>query len=234
MVVTIPANLIYTQVKDNLPIQLYQVDGTLWNGSAQTLIAKNGDFRAHTISWKLRPLSLLLGKISIHTKFVTKGGYGDLIINRSLLGKTSLRNINIKIPIADLKPFLQTVPVDLQGVLDGQFDSIELSDNMKIAAADGTLSWNHAIINALSEIKIGDIILTLKPTDEGSEGIIESKDGGPLEINGILQLSADGSYDFKGDLKAKARAPRELKQALQFIGRPGPDGKITLNSSGTL
>ncbi len=233
LVLTLPANFIHAQIKDNLPVKLYQVEGTLWSGHAQTLITPNG-FRAQAISWKFRPLSLLLGKMSFKTKFITEGGYGNVIFNRGLLGSLSLNEVDIKIPITDLKPFLKTVPVDIKGVLDGQLEEVELSDTMMIASASGTLSWNHAIIDALSELKVGDFILTLEPNDDGTKGVIKSKDGGPLEMNGILQLNADGNYDFKGELKAKARAPRELKQALQFIGRAGPTGKIPLKTSGTL
>ncbi len=233
MVLTLPASFIHTQIKDNLPVKLYQVDGSLWNGHAQTLITEN-NFRAQAISWEFRPLSLLLGKISFSTKFITEGGYGNVIVNRGFFGSMSLSDVNIKMPITDLKPFLQTVPVGLKGVLDGQLEDIEFSDNMMITSASGTLSWNHAIIDALSELRVGDFTLELEPTDDGTKGIIKSKEGGPLEMEGILQLKADGNYDFKGELKAKARAPRELKQALKFIGKAGPTGKIPLSTSGTL
>ncbi|HEB62902.1 MAG TPA: type II secretion system protein N [Gammaproteobacteria bacterium] len=233
LVLTIPANFIHAQIKETLPAKLYQVDGTLWSGRAETLIAPNG-FRVQAISWEFRPLSLLLGKISIDTKFITEGGYGNLTLNRGLFGGLNLSDIDIKMPITDLKPFLQTVPVDLKGVLDGQLEEIEFSDNMKVASASGRLTWNHAVIDALSELKIGDFTLALEPTDDGTKGVIKSKEGGPLEMNGILQLNVDGHYDFKGELKAKARAPRELKQALQFIGKADPTGKIPLKTSGTL
>ncbi len=230
---TLPASFIHAQIKSSTSVKLYQVEGTLWSGYAQTLVAPNG-FRAQAISWKFRPLSLLLGKISISTKFITEGGYGNVIVNRGLLGSFSLSDIDIKMPITDLKPFLQEVPVDLKGVVDGQLEEIEFSDNMMITSASGILSWNHAIIDALSELKVGDFTLVLEPNDDGTKGVIKSKDGGPLEMDGVLQLKEDGQYDFKGELKAKARAPRELKQALQFIGRVGPTGKIPLRLSGSL
>jgi general secretion pathway protein N len=58
--------------------------------------------------------------------------------------------------------------------------------------------------------------------------------GGPVQINGTLQLKPDRTYLIDGLIAARPDAPRDVSNALQFLGAPDAQGRRPFSLSGSL
>jgi hypothetical protein len=57
--------------------------------------------------------------------------------------------------------------------------------------------------------------------------------GGPLEIAGTLQLSADRRWSLEGTVRPRAEADAAITRYLQFLGAADAAGRYPLSLTGT-
>jgi hypothetical protein len=57
--------------------------------------------------------------------------------------------------------------------------------------------------------------------------------GGPLDVTGSLQLLADRSYVVEGLIAARADAPADISQMLQFLGPADQQGRRPFSLAGS-
>ncbi len=71
-------------------------------------------------------------------------------------------------------------------------------------------------------------------TAEVLKGAISDAGDGPLQVNGTIQLKPDRSYAVEAMIAARPDAPRNLVQALEFLGPPDAQGRRQFNTEGTM
>jgi len=97
----------------------------------------------------------------------------------------------------------------------------------------GRLSWEEAALTGDGPA-LGALRLNLRTEAPGKIKGVLRDGGGPVRVDGILELSGEGNYRLTGTLVAGPKASPEITQALQFIGRPTGDGKRAISFSGRM
>lgn len=229
LVATVPAKQAYGLLAPRLaPLALYDVEGTLWSGRAAAAIFRG--LRLESVAWDMQLLPLLRGRTQAQLTFRTGDGDGSAQVGRRLDGALYLGEVVTKLPAAQVAPLLPANPVRVGGTLDIKLAELIL-DSDGVERVRGTVDWKGGTVLAPQPVTLGDFSVTFADTEQGVEAQFRDG-GGPLEAKGTLRLTPDGGYELKGALAARNSAPPELNQALQFLGRPGPDGKIPVAYTG--
>lgn len=227
---TLPANQAYGLLAPRLaPVALYGVEGTVWSGRAATVMVRG--VRLESVAWNLELLPLLRGRIQARLTFRMGGETGSVHVGRMLSGALYLGELNTRLPMTQIAPLLPLRPLSVGGILDVKLRELTLGAK-GIEKVLGTVDWREGAVLAPQQVTLGDFSVTFAETKQGVEARIRDSGNGPLEANGTLRLGQDGSYEFTGALAPRDSASPELSQALRFIGRPGPDGKIPVSYAG--
>lgn len=229
---TLPVAHAYRVLAPKLaPLALYDVRGTLWSGAASAAVYRG--VRLDSVQWKLKFLPLLRGRLQVDLTFATNDGSpGSASVGRGLGGALYLDKVNARLPAAQIASLLPPSPMIVGGTLEVKLHELVLGV-AGIEKIRGTVDWKGGTVLSPKPVSLGDFSVTFVDTGQGIEARVRDQ-GGPLEANGTLRLAQDGSYEFKGALATRNTASPELTQALQFIGRPGADGKIPISYTGRL
>lgn len=234
LVVTFPAQYAYALAKKkfapDMPVVLTGIQGTLWSGRAAPVMI-NGQ-RMDSLAWSIHPWTLLIGRVQARLEFRNGDSYGQGVVARGFTGKIYLKNLEAHIGLQRMRLFTQALPVGMEGSFI--LNLKELSFNKRtVLSADGMLAWDNAVINSPQRMEFGNLRAALTNDDEIVKATL-SDGGGALNAEGLLNIARDGNYKFTGVFGARDANQRGLVQGLQFLGRPGPDGKITVSTSGPL
>jgi hypothetical protein len=215
----------------NNKISLVSPEGSIWSGKLLSVGARGINF--NNVEWNLNVLPLLYGNISLDFVFGDSESRGKGEINVSLTSnKIEVENLEARMPISLFEPLIIGVPAKLDGQLSAHFDSIIFAPGDEILAK-GNLVWNSAAVTVLQTVQLGDLKLSLLPKDKGSHGVLKDA-GGPLILDGTVQLSNKGLYQASVKVGTRSTAEKALKQSMPFLGKVGPDGKVQIRRSGRL
>lgn len=236
VIVQFPANKAYYLVEDildeqNVPLELFDVKGSLWHGTASTLIYDGKRFDA--VAWEFHPLDLLTANASVSFRFkgINTSVKGKL--SKSVFGTLALNNVQANIGATELLSLLKIPAVKLGGSFALNLSQLKLSGKT-VDYIQGRLLWSDAESQFPQKLTMGDIFSDFSTTDDG---VIQAKlgdGGGPLELNGDLSVNPDGKYDLKGLMAARAGRQSVLGRSLGFIGKYDASGKASFNRSGNI
>lgn len=233
MLVLTPASLWLKLVTLPVDLQLGPVTGTLWQG--QVAGVQKAPFYLPQLSWQLQPSLLWRGKLGLKLQ---GGNLRDaslpyLAVQAELgFGKVLLQQSTIRLPIAPIMPQLQLpMPVDASGAIVLNLQKFELGQPY-CSELVGTASWQQAKFKAPTGwIDLQAIDSTLS-CDNGNISL-QTKADNPLG----LMVKADvlqGSYQIAGTLKPAASMPKEVHQAMQFVGQADAEGRFPLKLQGRI
>ena len=128
LVILFPARVAINAVE--VPgVSIAGVSGSVWNGVAQDVNA-NGVY-IRDVSWQLRPLALLIGRVDADVEANLAGGFVE---TRLSLGGGSLEVTDLRGSVA-LGSLSALVGIPgLAGVANATFERIEVSDGVPVAA----------------------------------------------------------------------------------------------------
>ena len=232
LLVLMPADRVYAVLKDKitLPVSLYQIHGSVWHGNAAVAMIQNQ--RLEAVAWQLKPWALLLGRLQIALGFDKNSGSVKAIAGRSITGQYFLRNVAAELPASEIEPLISSIKLGLAGNVVVEINEIRIEDN-RLTMLDGSLAWKDAGIMSSAATTAGSFEVNFETTAQGIKGIIKDTDG-PLQANGILLIKPDGSYQLTASFVPRDATRNDLKQALRFLGNPGPTGKVTITRSGNV
>ena len=213
-----------------LPVRLYQVSGTVWEGKAATMDVDT--IRLEDVHWTLRPWTLLLGRLESRIDFAKGDGKISTIAGRTFGGSLYLREVSGELPLSDLESFISKNPIGLSGELDIALDDLAFRDGL-IESLNGSLGMEGAGLGPPISTTVGNFTMDLETNDEGIRGVLRDT-GGPLQAEGLLLLEADGSYKFTVEVSLRDPSRSDLRNALRFIGTPSADGKVSLVQTGKI
>lgn len=214
-------------------LSLAALDGSVWSGRAGSVVYRQA--LLGELNWQLSPLSLLLGKAQVKTLLQSDNGYLQSRVKTPLGGgNVALADTEGQMPLGDLLRFTPYLPVVMEGRLSLNLPELEVAPDGRLVRAEGTVTWHQAAMSAPQELAFGDLQMVLRTEAEGQVvGDITDR-GGPLKVEGKLQLSPDRSYRFNGTVAAGPGAPANLTQALGWLGKPDAQGRYRLNYNGRL
>ena len=232
LVMSFPAERAYSYWKANSGarplVALLGLSGSVWSGKADVAVIQGQ--RLEAVEWSLRPWALLWGQVGLGWRFQLGEGYGQGETTLGLDGSIAFAKLEAKLPAKLVATVAKAGALRPSGSVSLNLEDV-LWNGQSLLSANGRVAWFGAGISLFKPIKLGDLSLSLETSDDKVKGVV-ADNGGPLSIDGLLSLAADGDYQFNGSLAA--RNDKALEQALRSVGRPGADGKIQVNQSGNL
>jgi len=236
VIVQFPANKAYYLVEDtlddkNVPIEVFGLKGSLWQGSASTLIYDGKRYDA--VVWEFHPLELLTAKASVSVRFKGKNTTVKGKFAKSIFGSLIAENVQANIGATELLSLLKIPAVKLGGDFALNLSRFELTDKT-VNYIQGRLLWSDAESKFPQKLTMGDVFSDFSTSEDGVILAKLGDGGGPLELNGDLSVNPDGKYDLKGLLAARAGRQSVLGRSLGFIGKYDAKGKASFNKSGNI
>jgi len=202
------------------------LDGTLWSGSCSGL--SFGHTALGDLTWELRPLPLLRGRLAAHLNLagpITASGDVELGFGRHL----SARNLSADLPLDPR--LLPDLPQELSGRAHAELALIEVERGV-LRQLQGRIEAHDLVDHSGAATPLGSYVVTFPGGAGDLTGKLHDLDG-PLALEGTLRLTGQGGYELEGLIAPRAGAPRELVSNIRFFGSPDATGRRTFSLSGT-
>lgn len=233
LIINIPAAPVYEAIKDKVPkLQIQNIEGTIWQGSAQQVMVKPGHVLKE-VSWSVCVTHILMAEacVDFDANYNDSPLSGQIAVdmNKNVQGK----NIKISMTAKALSQMVTMPMGEIAGDIDVDLATISWQQG-GIPAISGAIKWNNASVTIAETAKLGDITIILKdPIDNPINAEINNKEG-HLEISGQASLSEKTDYAINLKLIPRDKANQNLKNSLSLFAQPGPNGSFTLNNNGNL
>ena len=230
---SMPAATAFSLLKDNtnLPFTLQGIDGSIWNGSAQRLVISSAP-QLENLNWQLNPLSLLLARLNTEVEvdvFKNKLS-GNITISSN--GEISASEVTTRLTGETVQKLIDLPLGEIGGDFDIEINSLELANNIPVI--NGTINWNKAKFTLAETVDLGNIELSIKPSDNKSLTATIKNVGGDINIEGQVILADNKSYKLNLTFKPQASANNNIKQSLAMFARRQTNGTYILKQNGNL
>ena len=228
-----PATLATDLLARRLPdFSARAVAGLATEGSAQGLRWRG--VHVERLAWKWQPQALASGwlefKLDVDDPDVKLTGNVALNLERRL----RLRDLSGRLPLVALSALAGQPQPPLQGIVEFSLRELRLNAAGQPQSADGVVALLNARATLGESQYLGEFVVQLRPADpEGIQGAIQDN-GGPLALDGVLNLAPDGGYRFNGRATVRDAGDQPLRQAMSLLGPADSDGYWTLSFSGVL
>jgi hypothetical protein len=226
LVATFPARLAIAWFAP-AEISAWGVSGTVWRGRSADLAVQGRSLGV--LSWRARPARMLLLQPTWDLDLATPGGYLRGRFGSSLFGRRHrVTDLEASLSLGNLPPAV--VPVGVAGELRASLQRLEL-----------LRGWPTTIIGraAVTQLQLPGVIMPLGPfsfnftdgTGHPSGEIVST--GGPLLVDGRVELPAPGEWHFDAEIAPGENPPRELVEGLAFVGEDigGGRRRVVFSSS---
>lgn len=228
-----PAAKVISLAKNNfkIPLQIYGVQGSIWNGQADSVIVQTQSIEQ--MQWSLKPMSLLLATISadIQAQVQNQNVIGQISVNA--MGNVHAEDVRARINANEVQKLL-ALPF---GELDGEFNlNIESLHwrGKDLPMTMATIKWRQAKLTLTEAVDLGTVILNIKPDDKNGLSLKVENKGGMIALNGDIQVNDKKHYQMQIDFKAGAKASANIKQSLGMFAKRQSNGSYRLKQNGNL
>ena len=211
-------------------LRLQQVQGTLWDGRANEVVAADGHALGQ-LQWQLSRRALL-GQVQLQLRFdgpqlSFAGG-----MQRRPDGQVDWRAVNMHVELVALDAYVASPLGKPRGELQLMVDHALLQGGWPLQL-QARAQWQHAVMHTQD----GDVVLgELQMQAQAQGGVIQAQmqdDGkGPLHVDGQLQLSPLG-WRLDATLRPRQTDP-VLRRWLAGLGQPAADGSVHIQRHGGL
>lgn len=236
LIAQMPANKVYYFVEDilddrNVPLEIYGLSGTLWNGEAKRISYKGQHF--NQAGWELHPLALLTGNVAVSLRYKNESADASGLFSYGLGGSITAENLRINISATEALKIAKIPAVKLGGEFKLNLPYLVVSNN-RLVSITGRLLWADAKSMFPQKLDLGSLVMDMST---GEDEVITAKlgdGGGPLELGGGLTLAPDGKYNFNGQFAARDGRNSVLGRALGFMARYDASGKAVMTRAGNI
>jgi hypothetical protein len=203
-------------------IGTWGVDGTVWRGRAAEFALENRSMGA--LAWNARPARFLALQPTWGFDLRRTDGYarGELALSPTG-NRQTIRHLDASLVLETLPPAI--VPAGVAGHLRVSLQHLELVEGWPMAISGRA---------AVSALDLPGVILTLGPFEfvfpaQSGPPVGEIRSlGGPLAVDGRIELPARNEWHFSADLAPGENPPRELVEGLAFVGEDLGGGRRRL------
>lgn len=211
-------------------VTLSGVSGTIWKGRAQAV--RSGTMQLGSVEWKLDILALFTGKLGADVKVTRSDGFAEASIAMSS-ARVTLRGLNASLP-------LTAMPANLlrggwTGTATLRLTQLALENSWPVAAT-GTIEIVDLAGPANRPSALGGYKVVFAEgaaTAEGLQGAL-SDTGGPLAVNGTVDIKKNRSYLVSGLIATRPNAPSDMARTLEILGEPDAQGRRQFSIEGTM
>ena len=232
LVVNIPATSMVSALKNQLPqVNMQNVSGTLWQGSAQQVTVPGHVFR--NVNWSFCAAHLLIARACIEFDALYNNsplsGQLSVGLSQTLHGKDIRGEMN-----ARTLGQLAALPMgEIAGDISLDLASLSWQPG-GVPALNGIIKWNNASVTIAEMARLGDITITLAESDENPINATISNQDGQLAIAGQASLGENTDYQIDLSLTLQKGAGNNLKSSLSLFAKPQPNGQYILKNNGNL
>lgn len=224
---TLPAKVVLSQL-ESFGVRAGGAEGTLWKGRAQVLQIADANLGA--IEWDLHVLALFTARVQADVRMKRSDGFAETTV---LLSPSALRfeGLTASLPLTALP---MSALRGWKGTANLKFSDLRLENGWPVEA-EGTLDVLNLTGPAQRPANIGSYRVVFPESD--ASGMLTgalSDLGGPLQLNGKVELKPDRSYLLDGMIATRPDAPRDIVNVLQFLGEPDAQGRRPFSLSGTM
>ena len=228
-----PAAKVISLAKNNLtlPAHFYGVEGSVWNGSANSVLIDT--HRIEQLHWSINPVALLLARVSadIKAQIQNQNVTGRVSIN--LMGDIHGEDIQAQLTAEDVQQLLALPFGELAGEFLLHIESVNWSDT-GIPETVGSLQWLNAKLTLVDAVNLGQVMIEVKPDKEaGLIAVISNKDG-MLSIDGDISITSQKNYIAQIDFKAASNANSNITQSLAMFAKKQSNGSYRFKQNGNL
>ena len=229
LIVMLPARVAYQWLSPP-QLALSGISGTAWRGAADA--AETSGIVLRDISWSVRPLQLLTGRLVYKVNGAPVSGFieGDVFVGIGRSFDLWSEGVRASLPLQAFAGVLN-LP-GLSGNSSLQFEQIELSDG-KPVKLDGVLDIANLVAPRITRGSIGGYRVEFFSESDGVSASVEDTDG-VIDIAGSLQLKSDGSYQLLAQIIAKASTPADLRRQIERLPPVDDRGRRELRIEGSL
>lgn len=227
LLVTFPARVAYRWFSP-ADVTLSDLSGSIWNGTAAEGLAGGAYLR--DIRWRIKPASLLNGKLTYETAASPASGSMNADVAIGLTGYLSLTNLNGSMPLDLAHDAFQQVGIS--GDLNLQFSKLVLENSLPIVAI-GSVTIANLFSRDLSAGVLGVYRAEFRTSAGNIAGTVEDVSG-VLDIDGTITINPDRSYSLIGDVAARPGAPPSIERQLRFLGSADDRGMRQFRFEGRL
>tara|TARA_R110002050_G_scaffold185418_2_gene319437 strand:- start:1477 stop:2238 length:762 start_codon:yes stop_codon:yes gene_type:complete len=233
LLVYLPANWLVSIVPLPNNVAISGAEGTLWQGQASLVTIDQRQIEQ--VSWQLSPWGLLVGKADIDFKIGNRAtpvsGKGS--ISWSFSG---LRANNIRFDLPD-SFLLAGARLPFKTQIDGDVSlMVEILEQGKpwCEQLSGKLFLNNTNVkNQYGVYPLGNISLGLSCLD-GQLKIATDETQNVLGLTGSAILGESNLVKVSAKIKPTDAQPRDLREALSFLGRQDSQGYYPINYQGVV
>ncbi len=228
-----PAALLYGWLKPHLAgIEIFGIDGRVGQGRAMGF-SMNGRPVTEQLQWQLQPWWLPLGNFAAH---IEGSGAAELSGGARTApgGRLRLSHFSVHGTVEALAGAVGMPLVPVIGIADLKLAKLGIAHGVPVSV-EGTLdvqglTWKFAA----NPIPLGNFRATATTDKDVVIAKIQST-GGPIDANGEMRVTPkDKTYDLDLKVRPKPEADSALRDLLQQIGPPDPQGNFLIRQHGTL
>jgi general secretion pathway protein N len=228
LVTTFPATRVSGMLQDRVAdLSLNGVSGSVFSGEAAQIVYQGLDLGP--LRWKFRPLALLLGRIEYRIKLKHPDNHGQLIIGKTLTGRTLVHDLDLELLPDRLINHYSPIPVDTSGTLHLVFETFNPGTDYS-GEVDGQIEWQDAVILEPVSLVLGQ--LSLDAVIDNGELVGRVVNGGVLGASGDLSLSAASAYRVNLLLRPGTTVGSDTLDVLQQFTQRQPNGDYRIDLSG--
>jgi len=232
-----PANVAVSIAKPYLPKQLSlgKVSGSLWQGEVSQVRFKDGKqtFTFNKLSWTLSASALLTTNLVADIKFGNirqKEEYsGKGKIKFGLLSQDlTVTNANLRAPVELLMAQANLpLPVNAKGRVTVKVKEYQLGEPY-CKSLNADITTQQLQIQGLSGWFGIDEIAAQGKCKSGNIALAVNKEN-DLGLQLDIILAAKNKLTVDGFIKPKANMPKDVHDAVKFLGRPDPQGRYKVS-----
>lgn len=225
VLVRMPAGVLAAFLPNDVHCQ--EPSGTLWQGACAEM--RSGQIALSDLHWTLHPLALLRARLRLELQSddARAAGRGTLTLHTN--GDAEFESLTASLP---LQGGLTPMPAGWSGELDLAIAQARF-EGQKLSLIEGTLTVRQ-LHSERPATDLGSFELKFPSPTPGTPIIGSLRDiGGPLALQGSVQLTRGAGYELNGTVAARDPANTDLQQLLQLLGPPDAQGRHEFSLSGT-
>jgi len=206
--------------------------GTIWEGSAQTIVFDQ--IGIQNTKWSANPINLLTGKVHADVSVDSNNLQGQF--ETSYSGGSSFRanDLDLNGELSLLAPYFEKFGLTINGQFDAKFDQLHVADGIP-KKIEGILQTYNTSILGLLPLNLGDVKGEFASTGEAQGVIINLNNAnGQIDLSGNIIVSENGSYTTDLALTRNTETPDNLLKTIQYLGKKVNDDTVRLNYTGKL
>lgn len=232
LIAKLPASLVLGMLTLPKNIGVGDVQGTIWNGTATTLVANN--IAVENVKWETSFLRLLTGRIALDLKAGNAriGGKVSFTgpISISLFDQSDIRANDFTLYLPANMVIAQVplpVPVDADGRFKVQIEKLDYPG--QCAELTGKGQWLNARLESLAQpLMLGNFDADLSCVE--NDTLIAIKEPNSFGLTANARLTSSFGISVKGQFKPSDQIPTQIKNVIRdFYPPPNAQGYYSID-----